>query len=87
MTEDDISQVIEQFVAGAKQSFRAGFKGIELHGALVLPPIPAYPKLTPFTAMAIYSRSFYRQRQTAEPMTSGVLLPNELRSYLEFFAT
>jgi 2,4-dienoyl-CoA reductase-like NADH-dependent reductase (Old Yellow Enzyme family) len=33
MTEEDIALVIDQFVAGAKQSFEAGFKGIELHGA------------------------------------------------------
>ena len=33
MTEDDISLVIDQFVAGAKLSFQAGFKGVELHGA------------------------------------------------------
>lgn len=33
MTEEDISLVIDQFVAGAKQSFQAGFKGVELHGA------------------------------------------------------
>jgi 2,4-dienoyl-CoA reductase-like NADH-dependent reductase (Old Yellow Enzyme family) len=33
MTADDISLVIDQFVAGAKQSFQAGFKGVELHGA------------------------------------------------------
>ena len=33
MTEEDISLVINQFVTGAKQSFQAGFKGVELHGA------------------------------------------------------
>jgi len=33
MTAEDISLVIDQFVVGAKQSFEAGFKGIELHGA------------------------------------------------------
>lgn len=33
MTEDDISLAIDQFVAGARQSFEAGFKGVELHGA------------------------------------------------------
>jgi 2,4-dienoyl-CoA reductase-like NADH-dependent reductase (Old Yellow Enzyme family) len=32
MTEEDISLVIDQFV-GARQSFEAGFKGVELHGA------------------------------------------------------
>jgi len=33
MTAEDISLVIDQFVSGAKQSFQAGFKGVELHGA------------------------------------------------------
>ncbi|KAF4621878.1 hypothetical protein G7Y89_g14466 [Cudoniella acicularis] len=33
MTEADIDEVIDQFVAGAKQSYDAGFKGVELHGA------------------------------------------------------
>lgn len=33
MTHEDISLVIDQFVAGAKQSDEAGFKGIELHAA------------------------------------------------------
>jgi 2,4-dienoyl-CoA reductase-like NADH-dependent reductase (Old Yellow Enzyme family) len=36
MTVEDIcgeNGVIEQFVEAAKQSFDAGFKGVELHGA------------------------------------------------------
>lgn len=36
MTIEEISGgdgVIDQFVAAAKQSFEAGFKGVELHGA------------------------------------------------------
>ncbi|KAF4625672.1 hypothetical protein G7Y89_g12493 [Cudoniella acicularis] len=33
MTLSDINEAIEQFVAGAKQSHVAGFKGVELHGA------------------------------------------------------
>lgn len=33
MTLEDISLVMHQFVAGAKQCFEAGFNGIELHGA------------------------------------------------------
>ena len=36
MTIEEISGeggVVDQFVAAAKQSFEAGFKGVELHGA------------------------------------------------------
>jgi 2,4-dienoyl-CoA reductase-like NADH-dependent reductase (Old Yellow Enzyme family) len=33
MTHEDISLVIDQFVAGAKQAYDAGFKGIQLHAA------------------------------------------------------
>jgi 2,4-dienoyl-CoA reductase-like NADH-dependent reductase (Old Yellow Enzyme family) len=35
MTVKDIELVIDQFVEGAKRSFDAGFKGVELHAALV----------------------------------------------------
>ncbi|KAH6672364.1 NADH:flavin oxidoreductase/NADH oxidase-like protein [Halenospora varia] len=33
MTSADVDEVVEQFVAGAKMSYEAGFKGVELHGA------------------------------------------------------
>ncbi|TVY40666.1 NADH-dependent flavin oxidoreductase [Lachnellula occidentalis] len=33
MTHEDITLVIDQFVAGAKQTHEAGFKGVELHAA------------------------------------------------------
>ena len=33
MDDEDISLVIDQFVSAAKQSFQAGFKGVELHAA------------------------------------------------------
>jgi 2,4-dienoyl-CoA reductase-like NADH-dependent reductase (Old Yellow Enzyme family) len=42
MTVQDIELVIDQFVEGAKRSYDAGFKGVELHAAYVfissLPP-------------------------------------------------
>lgn len=40
MTTEDIELVIEQFVDGARRSFEAGFKGVELHGAYVFLPTP-----------------------------------------------
>lgn len=33
MTLQEITLVIDQFVAGAKQTYEAGFKGVELHAA------------------------------------------------------
>lgn len=33
MTHEDITLAIDQFVAGAKQTHEAGFKGVELHAA------------------------------------------------------
>ncbi|TVY38610.1 NADH-dependent flavin oxidoreductase [Lachnellula subtilissima] len=33
MTDEDIALAIDQFVAGAKQTHEAGFKGVELHAA------------------------------------------------------
>ncbi|TVY37004.1 NADH-dependent flavin oxidoreductase, partial [Lachnellula occidentalis] len=33
MTVEEINEVVDQFVEAARQSFEAGFKGIELHGA------------------------------------------------------
>ncbi len=32
MTERDIEEVVEQFVAAAKNAIEAGFDGVEIHG-------------------------------------------------------
>lgn len=56
MTSADVDEVVEQFVAGAKMSYEAGFKGVELHGASVSFPFYLAPHRASLTSKdtAIY---------------------------------
>jgi 2,4-dienoyl-CoA reductase-like NADH-dependent reductase (Old Yellow Enzyme family) len=64
MTVEDIELVVDQFVEGAKRSFDAGFKGIELHAAFVSLPNFYHPRPN------IYHRHGYLLAQFHSPATN-----------------